>query len=256
MIQVDDKSIFYTDNRVHNERPTLIFVHGAGGTHLHWPSELRMFPDAAAYTPDLPGHGRSDAPGRSTIDAYADVLEEFVDAMKLEQVIVVGHSMGGAIAQTVGLRRLSWLTGLVLIGTSARLPVTPIILDGLLEDFPKTVSFIMQMCWSGPLIPAVRVALAGREMRLIPPETVHGDFSACNLFDIRANLGDINVPTLVIGASDDKMTPLKFSHFLVDKIPCAQLAVVKEAGHLTALEYPLRVLDLIRKFASELDDNE
>lgn len=141
-----------------------------------------MFPDASAYTLDLPGRGRSDTPGRSTIEAYADVVEYFIDAMCLAQGIVAGHSMGGAIGQILGLRQPSWLSGLILVGTRARLPVTPIILDGLLDDFPKTVSFIMHMCWSGPLIPAVRIALAGREMRLIFAETVHGDFSVCNTF--------------------------------------------------------------------------
>lgn len=76
------------------------------------------------------------------------------------------------------------------------------------------------------------------------------------LFDIRSKLGDIKVPTLVIGASDDKMTPLKFSDSLVDKIPNARLAVVKDAGYLMALEYPLRVFDLIQKFANELDKSK
>ena len=247
-IAVNDQQLFYTDNRVQNNQAPLILIHGAGGTHLHWPSELRMMEGRPVYTLDLPDHGESEGPGHNSIEGYADVIENFVSAMGLSNAILVGHSMGGAIAQIIGVRNPGWLAGLVLVGTSARLRVTDVILDGLLENFSKTVSFIMRMCWSGPVIPAVRIALAGREMRLISAETVHGDFYACSLFDIRTELGDIKVPTLVLCASDDKMTPLKFGQALAESIPDARIAVIKEAGHMMALEYPLQVTAEIQQF--------
>ena len=253
----NERKIFYTDNRVRNANPAYVFVHGAGGTHLHWPAELRQIEDAAAYTLDLPGHGKSDQPGHKTIQAYADVVCAFVEAL-LEQnnsaksIVLVGHSMGGAIAQMVALDSPKWLAATVLVGTSARLSVSNMILDGLLTDFPKTVSFIMRMCWAGPTIPAVRIALAGREMREIPAEVVHGDFVACSQFDIRERVNEISVPTLVLGASDDMMTPFKHNNFLAEQIPDARIERIDQAGHMMALEYPLEVTSAIQKFAEQL----
>lgn len=250
------QKIFYTDNRVRNANPAYVFVHGAGGTHLHWPAELRQIEDAAAYTPDLPGHGKSDLPGEATVEAYAQNVCAFVEAILAKndsttQIILVGHSMGGAIVQTIALDPPPWLAGLVLVGTSARLRVTDKILDGLLTDFPKTVGFIMQLCWAAPTVPPVRIALAGREMREIAPEVVHGDFSACNHFDLRERVHEIDVPTLVLGASDDMMTPFKHNQFLAAQIPNAQIECIDQAGHMMMLEYPLDVTAAIQKFAEQ-----
>lgn len=263
-----DQSVFYTFNNISNnpannpanndaqgdgdsERPALVLLHGAGGTHLHWPAELRTMESTAVYTPDLPAHGKSDLPGRGSVDEYADDIVAFVESLELANVILCGHSMGGAIAQTIGLRKPAWLRGLVLIGTSSRLPVTPIILDGLLEDFPKTVSFIMRMCWSGPYIQAVRIALAGREMRRIAPEVVHGDFTACNGFNVSDRLNEIDAPTLIISGSDDKMTPVKVGQSLAKKISGAQFTIVPKSGHMMALEYPLEVTEIVEKFVTD-----
>lgn len=250
------QKVFYTDNRVRNANPAYVFVHGAGGTHLHWPAELRQIADAPAFTPDLPGHGKSDLPGENSVEAYAKVIRAFVDALRekddsIEQIVLVGHSMGGAVVQTIALDPPPWLAGLVLVGTSARLRVTDKILDGLLTDFPKTVSFIMKLCWAGPTIPPVRIALAGREMKEIAPEVVHGDFSACNHFDLRERVHEISVPTLVIGASDDLMTPFKHNQFLAEQIANAQIERIDQAGHMMALEYPLEVTAAIQKFAEQ-----
>lgn len=251
-----NQTLFYTSNQAIAERnageqnghPALVLIHGAGGTHLHWPAELRTLETASVYALDLPAHGKSAPPGRTSIDGYADDVMAFVGALGLSSVVLIGHSMGGAIAQTIALRKPSWLEKLVLIGTSSRLPVTDLILDGLLSDFPKTVSFIMRMCWSGPYIQAVRIALAGREMRRIAPEVVHGDFVACNAFNVGEMLSDIDVPTLVISGSDDKMTPNKVGQSLAKKIPDAQFVTVPKSGHMMALEYPLEVTEIIKNF--------
>ena len=95
---------------------------------MHWPGELRRLPDHEVYALDLPGHGRSGGPGRTDIGAYAEVVREFADALKLPAFVLGGHSMGGAIALEFALRYGSRLAGLILVGTGARLRVAPEIL--------------------------------------------------------------------------------------------------------------------------------
>jgi len=66
----------------------LVLVHGAGGSHLDWPAPLRRLRGANVYALDLPGHGRSGGPGRSSIAAYRDFLLSFLDSLSLDRAVV------------------------------------------------------------------------------------------------------------------------------------------------------------------------
>ena len=119
----------------------LVFVHGAGGSHLNWPPQLRRLAGANTYALDLPGHGQSEGQGRTSISAYADFVAAFLETLGLEKVTLVGHSMGGATALDLALRYPEGLAGLVLVGSGARLRVAPAILDGIRQDFQAAVRF-------------------------------------------------------------------------------------------------------------------
>src|SRR5512144_1734171 len=94
---------YFSHNEDERSRPPIILIHGAGGTHLSWPPEVRRLPDQRVYAVDLPGHGKSEGIGRQSISAYARNLVAFMDAAKLSKAVIVGHSMGGAVALTLGL---------------------------------------------------------------------------------------------------------------------------------------------------------
>ena len=110
----------------------LVLVHGAGGNHMHWPAELRRLPDAVVYSLDLPGHGKSDGPGQPNIGAYAEAVHTFVDALGLPRFVLVGHSMGGAIALEYALHYAPRLAA-VTISTGGQLCVAG--LSDLRTDF-------------------------------------------------------------------------------------------------------------------------
>ena len=73
---------------------TLLLIHGAGGSHLSWPAVLRRLPQTAVYTLDLAGHGRSDPPSYTSIEAYAQDVADFIEALGMKQAVILGHSMG------------------------------------------------------------------------------------------------------------------------------------------------------------------
>jgi len=250
------KQIFYTANYRPDSRLALLLIHGAGGTHLHWPAELRTLSDATVYALDLPGHSHSPGPGCDTVEAYADVVsdvvEEIMQRSPVEHIALVGHSMGGAIALTLGLRNPAWLAGLVLVGTGARLRVADEFLTGLATDSAHTVDRIAALCW-GPTVAPARVTCFAQMMRTIDPTVVHGDFVACNQFDVRSYLAQITVPTLIISADQDQMTPPRYGRFLADEIPAAEFALVANAGHMMALEHPLYVSEKIQTFVKKID---
>jgi pimeloyl-ACP methyl ester carboxylesterase len=80
------------------------------------------------------------------------------------------------------------------------------------------------------------------------PEVLHGDFLACDRFDVLDRLGEIKVPTQVICGVDDMLTPLKYSRFLVEAIPEANLVAIDDAGHMVMLERPGDVARVVKEF--------
>ncbi len=259
----NSQQIFYTYNGTTAPAPAIVLVHGAGGSHREWPQAWQQPPGATAtaeqktltefpvYALNLPGHHRSDPPSRSSVDDYAQDVMDFIETLGLEKVVIVGHSMGGAIAQVISLHQPLYLAGLVLVGTGARLPVNEMLLNGLLTDFPGTARLIVKFAWHKETN-AYFKQQASQRLLNTPPAVVHGDFLACDAFDMSDRLDQIKAPTLVVGSSVDKMTPLTASQFLVDRIPNAQLAVIEGAGHYMAMEQTSQVTEAMVEFLKEI----
>jgi len=229
----------------------LVLVHGAGGSHLDWPAPLRRLGGANVYALDLPGHGRSEGTGRNSISAYRDFLLAFLDVLGLDRVVVVGHSMGGAIALDFALHYPGRLVGLILVGTGARLRVLPAILTGILSDFAATVDLVLDYAF-GPRATEQLKRLGRQRLLNTLPEVLHGDYAACNAFDVMERLGEVRCPTLVIGGTADRLTPPKYSVYLRDHIPGAELAMVDAAGHMVMLEKPEAVAKAVSEFIESL----
>jgi pimeloyl-ACP methyl ester carboxylesterase len=204
-------------------------------------------PDATVYTLDLPGHGRSKGDGCETIDCYVEAVVAFLDAVAVDQAVIVGHSMGGAIGQTLALQASERVSALVLVGTGARLRVASAILRGIKGDFDGTIGLITQYAWS-PDADASLMELGRDALRETGAGVLLGDFVACDRFDIMDRLAEIRVPTLVIGGSADKLTPLKYAHYLAENLPDARLVTIEAAGHMVMLEQPGQVADAVREF--------
>jgi len=236
-VTIADEEVFYVFRPSDESEDSLLFIHGAGGTHRHWGDQLQGLKGVSRYAVDLPGHGRSGGPGRSSIEAYAEVMLRLLDGLDLSRVTLVGHSMGGAIGQCLALNYPSRVERLVLVGSGARLRVLPSLLEGLLQDFPASVGMMLGWAYSEET-PADLVRLGEEEWLENDPQVVHDDFAACDAFDVMERLGEIRCPTLVLCGEEDRLTPLKYAHYLRDHIPGATLTVLPQAGHMVMLEQP------------------
>lgn len=239
--------LYYALHRAEGARTAVVLIHGAGGSHVHWPAALRRLPGATVYALDLPGHGHSEGEGRQSIGGYRDVVRAFLEAAGLERAILVGHSMGGAIALEVALRYPRRLAGLVLVGSGARLRVAPALLQGLREDYPRAVENLVQWLFAGSAPEQTRRA-ARRQLLEANPGVVLGDFLACDAFDVMAELPRVETPTLVVCGTEDRMTPLKYSEYLAAHIPGARLEAIPGGGHMVMLEQPEPVARAVAAF--------
>lgn len=231
--------------------PSLVLVHGAGGSHLDWPPALRRFAGATVVAVDLPGHGRSEPPGKDRIDDYAAALGALLAALALGPTVVVGHSMGGAIALSLGLAPPPEVRGLVLIGTGARLRVMDALLTMTQQDFSAAVELICSSEWGSAAPDALRAAGRAR-LATANPQVTHADFAACNAFDMRQSLVAVRLPALVIAGGEDRLAPPKLSYALAEGLPNARLLTLPSAGHMIPLEQPAAVAGAIRSFLTEI----
>jgi pimeloyl-ACP methyl ester carboxylesterase len=155
--------------------------------------------------------------------------------------------MGGAVAQTVALTHPERVTGLILVGTGARLRVVPRILDLFREDPPRGAGLVASLAYSPTTEPGT-VVEAEQALSETPAVVTVGDYLACDGFDVMARLGAIRVPTLVLVGRDDRLTPPKYAAFLASQIPNARLVEIAAAGHFPQLEQPRVVNAAIRDF--------
>jgi pimeloyl-ACP methyl ester carboxylesterase len=245
---------YFTHNPEKRDRPPVILIHGAGGSHLSWPAEIRRLPEQRMLAVDLPGHGKSAGLGKQSIPEYARSILDLMDALKLFNVILVGHSMGGGIALNLALDHPERVVGLGLIATNARLRVAQPILDGLAHHVTSLSTIQTIVDWSyGPQAKESLKLLAARLLAETRPAVLHGDLVACNQFDVIQRLAEIHKPTLIVCGTEDRMTPLRFSEALAAQIPGAALQTMDKAGHMVMHEQPRRVAGVLNIFLKSLD---
>jgi len=245
-VKVGEENIFFSKKDTGSDH-NLLLIHGSGGDHMHWPHQVRHLPDINVFAIDLPGHGRSEGQGRDTVDAYADFTAAFVSALNLNKVTLAGHSLGGAIAQSLAFRVPEWLARIILVGTGARLRVAPGMIDGVLSDFHVAANLICEYAY-GPDAPASLVQAARETLLKVDPKVVHGDFSACDQFDVMEKISEISLPTLVISGAADQMTPAKYGEYLYQHIPGARFSVIEDGGHMMGLEKPEALAECMVNF--------
>jgi pimeloyl-ACP methyl ester carboxylesterase len=247
--QVGKQRIFYAAGPGRGQR-TLLAIHGSGGHHRHWPQAIVDLSSAHCIAVDLPGHGRSKGTGCQRVADYAGFVAEFIAALALDHVVLMGHSLGGAIVQQAALEKPAWLDGIILVGTGCRLRVSPAIIEVLTTDYPAAIDAVCKMAFGPETLPEM-IQQAHSDFLNTPVSVTHGDYTACNHFNLTDRIGEISCPALVVSASDDRLTPIKYGEFLQKHIPGACLCIIENAGHMMAIEKPEAFTACVETFMRE-----
>lgn len=239
--------------------PTLVFLHYWGGSTRTWhPVLQRLAGQAHCVAIDHRGWGRSTAPatGYATGDLADDALA-VITAMGLMDYVLVGHSMGGKVAQLIAARRPAGLHGVVLVAPAPAKPA----------PLPSEVRAQMAAAYDSrqSVLATLDAVLAhaplGAEIReQIVQDSLAGAAPAKHewpvrtiIEDVSADLARIEVPVLVVAGEHDQVEPVDLlrSHVLAT-IPGAQLEVIPGAGHLLPLEKPDQLGDRIATFRKQI----
>jgi pimeloyl-ACP methyl ester carboxylesterase len=258
-IQVNAISLHVVDQG--SGAPTLLFLHYWGGSSRTWEPVMAALP--AAYrcvAPDLRGWGDSAAPAD---DAYAlaDMaadIEASIAVLGLRDYVLVGHSMGGKVAQLMASRRPSGLAGLVLVAPAPPVPldVPPEALAAMQSAYVSRASVgaaIDHMLTATPLPPALREQVIEDSLRGAAGAKLAWPTGAARE-DISALVAAIDVPVLVIGGEHDRVDRIvTLQAELLSRLPRAALRVLSGIGHLSPLEAPEQVAQCIVTFLAQLE---
>jgi pimeloyl-ACP methyl ester carboxylesterase len=223
-----------------------VCLHGAGFTGYVFDAQRAVFGDLRA--PNLPGH---ETPGEpATVEEFAQYVERYAQAQGLDRIVLCGHSLGGAVALQIALRKLISVEALVLLGSGARLRVAPAILEGLKEDFEATASRIAGALYADANSPLV--TQARRSFLKTGQAQLLRDFTACNSFDLTAALSSIGIPLLAVTGEQDVMTPPKYAQALAAGVVHGSSLIIPNAGHMVMQERPVETNVALRNFVTAL----
>lgn len=250
-IRVDGIKLAYT---LSGRGSTVLLLHGWMCNREFWKKQIHALSKTHQILAlDFRGHGDSDTPeGGYTIEQLADDVCNVMKGLGIKEAVVVGHSMGGMVAQQLCVSHMKYVSGLILVTTIAadregHLISKRIERETLRLGFQPAFLHYFEG-WFGPGTDPNIIHWVRAQM-LRAPENVGLDLvRAYSRFDLRAHLPSFSVPTLVIGTvSDASAVPVE-SEILAGLIPGAQLVMIDGAGHFPMLETPQKFNKILEEF--------
>jgi pyruvate dehydrogenase E2 component (dihydrolipoamide acetyltransferase) len=231
----------------------ILFIHGFGGDLNNWLFNI----DAAAehgpvYALDLPGHGGSAKTlAKSDVAGLAEAVTQFMDALKLKNANLVGHSLGGAIAISIAVRRKDLVRSLTLI-SSAGLgqEINADYIDGFVRaESRRDLKPVLQHLFANPdlvsrtmvddLLKYKRLDGVPQALQSLAAAVFPGGKQASVL---AGDLAKASVPVQIIWGAKDAVIPAAHAK----SVPGARVETIDEAGHMAQMEAAGRVNELIR----------
>jgi pimeloyl-ACP methyl ester carboxylesterase len=215
----------------------VVLVGGAAEDPEIWADVLPLL-GGTARVHELPGHG--DVPGEPPTSVAA-MADDVLRALGDEPVVLVGHSMGGAVALSAALAAPERVAGVVAVSTGARLPVSPALLDRLPDELEAVAAMVVALSTGGrDAVPPGREAVAERMRAMLRRgggALLRSDLAARAGYDVRAALAGLDVPVIALVGTDDRMTPPRLAEELA-AAPRSKVRVVPDAGHQLPWDAP------------------
>ena len=262
-LTVHGKSAFaYTGTRVFNPaQRTAVFIHGAANDHSVWALQSRYFSWHGwnVLAIDLPGHGQSEGPLCTTIEALAEWVAAFLDVAQVNAAVVIGHSMGSLTALELTARRSDLVSKLALVGSAVPMAVADVLLDAARDDEDKARRMIVDWSFApnsqlgnnhkvpGTWLPGNSLAL----MRRMAKGVLHNDLAACKAYVHGLNAAaTVQCPAFVLMGERDMMTAPKAALGVIAALKSVRTETIADAGHNMMSEAPDVTLAALWRFAN------
>ena len=226
----------------------LIFIHGSGCSKNVWDQQLSFFDGSIAL--DLPGRP-SGEPLESATE-LAQWLIDYITDHALENVVLVGHSLGAAVVMQAALLNDKHLKGMVLIGSGARLKVIPQLITSLSALADQSASIPDSFLQANQHIPEPFKTNINEAIKKNGARIMLNDFKVCDKFDVMDQLASLHLPVKIIVGEKDSMTPVKYASFLHERIDQSELTIIDGGTHMVFAEQAALVNEQIEAFIASL----
>ena len=254
IFQVENKNVFASDSGqgIDKKKATIVLLHGSGLSHIVW-SLTEQYLSNQNYNVlsiDLPGHGNSEGPCLKTIEEIADWLEKVFIKLKLEKVILVGHSQGCLEMLEYSNKYKSRLKKLVFLGGSYKMPVNQDLIDLAENGDTDAVKLMMKWGYEGSKKfiggnPIKRIIQSPRDIS----EILGVDLVACNNYSNGSNaLKTINCPTMFVFGALDKMVNIEVGKKFANMVDNSTTHIIDGCGHMIMIEKAFEMREKVLEF--------
>lgn len=247
------------------DAPTMLLLHGFTGSGRNWEELASKLRGWQIVAPDLPGHGGTEAPA-GAMPVVAKDLVSLLDALSIDQALVIGYSMGGRLALHLAVEAPERVRGLVVIGATpgladaeardARLAADEALAKQIESDFD---GFVRD--WEAlPLFASQRAMAPESQERIREIRRSHSPDALAKALrllgtgaqpPLQARLSGLRMPVLwVVGEYDAKFRAI--AQAVQPLLPAARFAILPYAGHAVHLERPSAFKTLLLSFAEKL----
>ena len=257
IINLENKNVYASDagQGIESSKDTIVFLHGSGLSHIVWSLTEQFFSNKKfnVLSIDLPGHGNSEGPCLDTIEKIADWLEKVFKELKLNNIILVGHSQGCLEALEYSYKYKDRLKNLVFVGGSYRMPVHKDLINLALDGDSDAVKLMMKWGYEGSKKfiggnPVKKIIQSPRDIS----EILAVDLIACNNYQNGSDAAKaINCPTMFILGKLDKMANLESGKKFANIVKNSTTHIIDGCGHKIMIEKAFekreKVLEFLKK---------
>ncbi|MFJ1969682.1 alpha/beta fold hydrolase [Streptomyces sp. NPDC087903] len=250
--EVDGATLTYDDEGPRDDAGVpLVFVHGWTANRHRWDHQLTHFAQRRRVIRlDLRGHGESSGAGVPTVAALAEDVLALLDHLKVDRFVVVGHSMGGMIAQTIALSHPERVERMVLVNSIGRMAFSRgrglLMAVSTLVPFKLFVATNIQRAFA-PGYPREEIRAYVRASASLPQEVVMTLYGAMRAFDVLDRVGEIRTPTLLVHGYHDIQLPVSQMLRMAKDYPDAVIRIL-DAGHELPVEKPAELTEALDRF--------
>jgi pimeloyl-ACP methyl ester carboxylesterase len=257
IIEIENKFIYASDagQGIDNSKDTIVFLHGSGLSHIVWSLTEQFFSNKKfnVLSIDLPGHGNSEGPCLDSIEKIADWLEKVFVELKLDKIIIVGHSQGCLEALEYSYKYKSRLKKIVFIGGSYRMPVNKDLIDLALNGDSDAVKLMMKWSYEGSKKfiggnPVEKIIQSSKDIS----EILAVDLIACNNYSNGSEaVKTIDCPSMLIFGELDKMINLEAGKKFANLIKNSTTHIINGSGHMIMIEKAFEMREKILEFLNK-----
>lgn len=250
-------------------KDVLLLLHGNFASWRWWLPILKNTPRGyCVYAPDMRGCGDTDRPEDGyTIAQHAEDTDQFIQALHLRRLHLVGHSLGGCVALEYTLKYPKRIKSLTLVAPAPAQGRTVLNATNCDDSFVNNADAMHSAFRLSERLGTTRKVLKRALSQMMPPEVIDGDFETLvddavrmsrnaavghvqtlNTWDVQDALGDLKLPVLIIGGRNDHLIPFQALQQTAQKLPNGRLIIWPRMGHTPQLVYPERFIKILLKF--------